>query len=93
MIYSFIRGDLETANILKFTRLKIIPIVNPDGYEYVRQSFINNENIDRVEDFIKNRNTNGASCSIDLAGVNLRNNYPYKFGEDNLGSEPSNHCQ
>jgi hypothetical protein len=54
----------------------IVPVVNPDGYEYSHTT-------DRF--WRKNRRVNG-NASV---GVDLNRNHAYRWGADNLGSSPS----
>jgi len=35
-IMLFLRGDQSTVNSLKLNSFTIFPLVNPDGYEYMR---------------------------------------------------------
>ena len=54
----------------------IVPVVNPDGYEYTHTT-------DRF--WRKNRRMNGNGT----IGVDLNRNHAYRWGEDNVGSSPS----
>ncbi|MHC4375401.1 MAG: M14 family zinc carboxypeptidase [Planctomycetota bacterium] len=56
-----------------------IPVVNPDGYEYNRQTNPNGGGLWR-----KNRRNNGDGTF----GVDLNRNYPFQWGYDNFGSSP-----
>ncbi|KAK7066505.1 hypothetical protein SK128_028649 [Halocaridina rubra] len=54
----------------------IVPLLNPDGYEYSRNN---------VSNWIKNRvNTTNENCT----GANIDRNYSYKFGEAGSSLEP-----
>jgi hypothetical protein len=68
--------------------------MNPDGYEYVRLTYIaqNYTSSSLLEAYVKNADTRGSICPASEVGVSLRNNYPYKFGVDEIGSEGSNPC-
>eukprot|EP00347_Sterkiella_histriomuscorum_P017644 403348551 len=94
LIYQFFRGDQSAANLLKLNALRIYPLMNPDGYEYVRQSFLN-QNYSTSYDlssFIKNRNGRSTLCPNTQLGVSIRNNYDYKFGVDDIGSDGDSEC-
>lgn len=54
----------KTNFCITFILYSIIPLVNPDGYEYVRQSYItsNYTTIDTLENFLKNRNLYNNKC-------------------------------
>ncbi len=56
-----------------------IPVVNPDGYEYNRQTNPSGGGLWR-----KNRRNNGDGTF----GVDLNRNYPFQWGYDNFGSSP-----
>lgn len=74
---------------IKNFKYRIIPIVNPDGYEYVRQAFNNGNysNLESLENYLKNRNANvNANCPDLQIGTNIRNNFAFEFGYDNIGS-------
>ncbi|NQU47977.1 MAG: zinc carboxypeptidase [Planctomycetes bacterium] len=64
---------IETRNVL------VIPIVNPDGYEYNRQTNPNGGGMWR-----KNRRNNGSNY-----GVDLNRNYSYEWGSQWNGSSGS----
>lgn len=56
-----------------------IPVVNPDGYEFNRQTNPGGGGLWR-----KNRRNNGDGTF----GVDLNRNYPFQWGFDNFGSSP-----
>jgi hypothetical protein len=51
----------------------IVPVLNPDGFEYVEFNDVN---------WRKNRRNNGGG----IFGVDLNRNYDYQWGHDNIGS-------
>lgn len=69
--------DPEVTYLVNNRELYFIPVLNPDGYEYNRQTNPNGGGMWR-----KNRRDNGGG----VFGVDLNRNYGYKWGYDNLGS-------
>ena len=69
--------DPEITQLVDNNEFFIIPIVNPDGYEYNRQTYPAGGGMWR-----KNRHNNGDGSY----GVDLNRNYPYFWGYDNSGS-------
>ncbi len=70
--------DKRVKNILDTTEVWIVPVVNPDGYEYTHT----NERLWR-----KNLNDNDGDGEITLAdGVDLNRNYAGNWGRDEEGS-------
>ncbi len=71
-------GNDPLADFLVNEReIYFVPCVNPDGYEYNRQTNPGGGGMWR-----KNRRNNGGGTM----GVDLNRNYPYKWGYDNSGS-------
>jgi murein tripeptide amidase MpaA len=58
------KGDPHVTQLLGHYEVHIMPMVNPDGYEYSHTT-------DRM--WRKNRNPNGGAC----VGVDLNRNYDY----------------
>ena len=71
--------DIHIRQLIDTTELCFIPCVNPDGYEYNRQTAPNGGGMWR-----KNRrdNQNGSY------GVDLNRNFGYQCGYDDIGSSP-----
>ncbi|HUT99711.1 MAG TPA: M14 family zinc carboxypeptidase [bacterium] len=67
--------DATVTNIVDNREVWIVPIVNPDGYQYVRDYYYN---------WRKNRRDNGDGTW----GVDNNRNYTYKWGYDDYGSDP-----
>jgi hypothetical protein len=67
--------DDEATEIINNRELYFLPVVNPDGYEYNRQTNPNGGGMWR-----KNRRSGG--------GVDLNRNWGYMWGYDNSGSSP-----
>jgi hypothetical protein len=63
-------------------------MMNPDGYEYLRASYIqkNYTSIDVIQNIVKNRDNIDSDCIDVSVGVSLRHNYLFDFGLDNTGS-------
>ncbi len=70
--------DPDATDIVDNRQVWIIPIINPDGYEYNRQTNPNGGGMWR-----KNRRNNGGSY-----GVDNNRNYTFMWGYDNSGSSP-----
>jgi murein tripeptide amidase MpaA len=68
-------SDDEVTDIVDNREVWIIPVVNPDGYQYV---------YDVYDMWRKNRRDNGYSY-----GVDLNRNYTYRWGWDDSGSSPN----
>jgi len=68
-------SDDEVNNIVNNREVWIIPVVNPDGLEYVFNTY---------DMWRKNRRNNGGGTW----GVDPNRNYEYKWGYDNSGSSP-----
>jgi hypothetical protein len=82
LIHSFHHGELRLINLLKLRHIWLVPFLNVDTYKYI-QSY--SGSISDVQFMVKNRKS-GGSWNILEIGVNLLNNYGYKWGEDNFGS-------
>lgn len=67
--------DPEVTDIVDNREVWIVPVVNPDGYEYV---------YDVYDMWRKNRRDNGGSY-----GVDLNRNYTYRWAWDDSGSSPN----
>lgn len=72
--------DPEATYLVNNRELYFIPCVNPDGYEYNRQTNPNGSGMWR-----KNRRVNGDGSF----GVDLNRNFGYMWGYDNSGSSPT----
>jgi hypothetical protein len=70
--------DPAVTYLVDNREIYFVPCVNPDGYEYNRQTDPNGGGFWR-----KNRRNNGGSY-----GVDLNRNFSYKWGYDNSGSSP-----
>lgn len=68
----------EATYLVNNREMYFVPCVNPDGYEYNRQTNPNGGGMWR-----KNRRNNGGSF-----GVDLNRNFGYMWGYDNNGSSP-----
>ncbi len=69
-------SDPEVTSLIDDREIWIVPILNPDGHQYV---------VDVDPWWRKNRRPNPDSTSI---GVDLNRNYGYKWGIDDIGSSP-----
>lgn len=67
--------DSRITDLVDNREFYIIPVVNPDGREYV----------EHVGDWRKNRRDNGDGTY----GVDLNRNYGYMWGYDDIGSSPN----
>lgn len=72
--------DPLVTHIINNRELYFVPCVNPDGYEYNRQTNPNGGGLWR-----KNRRDNGDGCY----GVDLNRNYSFGYGYNNSCSSPS----
>jgi len=68
--------DDTVTDIVDGREVWIVPMVNPDGYEYVRNYY---------DMWRKNRRDNGGG----IFGVDNNRNYPYMWGYDDYGSSPN----
>ncbi|MCI5054784.1 MAG: T9SS type A sorting domain-containing protein [Flavobacteriales bacterium] len=75
-------SDSRVQYIVNNRELYFVPMVNPDGYEYNRQTDPNGGGLWR-----KNRRNNGSGCF----GVDLNRNYSFEFGH-NSSCASSNTC-
>mgnify|MGYP005842129017 CR=1 FL=1 len=71
--------DPEATYLVNNREIYCVPCVNPDGYEYNRQTNPNGGGYWR-----KSRRNNGNGCY----GIDLNRNFGYKWGYDNNGSSP-----
>ena len=89
--------DARVTSLLKKTRLIFVPIVNVDGFEYSRESQVQNSNLGAVNGFEgywrKNRRSlTGVTVPAprpvnpDAYGVDPNRNYSYLWGDGNGGS-------
>jgi hypothetical protein len=67
--------DPEATSLVDNHEIFFMPVVNPDGYEYNRQTYPSGGGMYR-----KNKNPNG--------GVDLNRNFGYMWGYDDIGSSP-----
>jgi len=75
-IKSLLENDAVDSTYLDTFNIYILPMANPDGYEYSRGP-------DRL--WRKNRSdNNGAQCK----GVDLNRNWPFHYGESGVSSVP-----
>lgn len=72
--------DPEVTYLVNNREMYFIPCLNPDGYEYNRQTNPNGGGLWR-----KNRRNNGDGTF----GVDLNRNFGYMWGYDNTGSSPT----
>lgn len=79
-ILQYYSTDAEIQAIVDQTELYFIPVLNPDGYEYNRQTNPNGGGMWR-----KNRRNNGNGTY----GVDLNRNYGFQWGYNNTGSSPT----
>ncbi len=81
LIDAYKRGDRRIRRLLDDTEVWIIPVANPDGYEY---TFTEGQRLWR-----KNlRDNDGDGQITDADGVDLNRNFDYRWGYDNEGSSP-----
>ncbi len=73
--------DPQIQAMVNETELYIVPCLNPDGYIFNEENYLNGGNIF----WRKNRRDNGDGTY----GVDLNRNYGYEFGFDNNGSSPN----
>lgn len=89
--YGYYNNHTFALNMLNSTVLYFVPVVNVDGFKYISQVF---ENTGQLKYIRKNRNdgrVDGYSPCLEdeYLGVDLNRNYDFKFGEDNVGSNPN----
>lgn len=72
--------DPQVQAMVNETELYLIPCLNPDGYIFNEENYINGGSIF----WRKNRRDNGDGSF----GVDLNRNYGYEFGYDDIGSSP-----
>ncbi len=71
--------DPQVQYLINNREIYFVPVVNPDGYEYNRQTNPNGGGLWR-----KNRRVNAGGCT----GVDLNRNYGFEFAHDNSCSSP-----
>lgn len=76
--------DPEVTDLVNNNELWFVPVLNPDGYEYNRQTYPDGGGMWR-----KNRRDNGDGTF----GVDLNRNYGFKWGYDDIGSSPVTNSQ
>ncbi|MEE9554675.1 MAG: IPTL-CTERM sorting domain-containing protein [candidate division Zixibacteria bacterium] len=76
--------DPVATEIVDNRELFFLPVFNPDGYEYNRQTSPNGGGMWR-----KNRRDNGDGTY----GVDLNRNWGYMWGYDNIGSSPDTYSE
>lgn len=85
LIHGFHQNDGDIVNLLKLRHIWFVPFLNIDTYKYI-QSYTGD--LSDLNTLVKNRKSIEA-CSDLQTGVNLANNYDYKWGTDNFGSTDS----
>ena len=81
LIDGYERGDKRIRRLLDENELRIVPVANPDGYDY---SFTEGQRLWR-----KNLRDNDNSGTVTPGdGVDLNRNWDYRWGYDNEGSSP-----
>jgi len=76
LVTGYGKGDLMAVNLLNYFEFHILPVMNPDGYEYSRSTY-------RM--WRKNRAQNaGSSCP----GVDLNRNWGFHWMEGGASSNP-----
>ena len=73
--------DRKIFNLVNSKELWIVPVANPDGYDY---TFTEGQRLWRKN--LRDNNANGTTEPGD--GVDLNRNFAYKWGYDNEGSSP-----
>lgn len=71
--------DVQVNFLVDHREIYFVPVVNPDGYEYNRQTNPNGGGFWR-----KNRNPNDGNC----VGVDLNRNYSFAYANNNSCSSP-----
>ena len=85
LIHGFHNNDPQIVNLLKLRHVWFVPYLNLDSYKYI-QSYAGN--VADLNDLLKNRKVI-SNCSDLQTGVNLMNNYEFRWATDNFGSSDS----
>ena len=74
--------------MLENSALIFIPLVNPDGVQYIETTWKNTQKFEYIR---KNRNIYDGmqQCTAEYQGVDLNRNYDYMFAHDSYGSSDS----
>ncbi|RJQ79000.1 hypothetical protein D5S17_11330 [Pseudonocardiaceae bacterium YIM PH 21723] len=75
--------DAAITTLLDTTEVWLIPIVNPDGVDYVQQGGANMGQR-------KNRDAENGSCAGATVGIDLNRNWGFKWGQGGSSSSPCN---
>jgi len=79
--------DPNLTYLVNSREIWFVPVVNPDGYEYNRQAWINTGSFGLWRKNLRDNNGDFAITSAD--GVDLNRNFGYRWGHDNIGSSPT----
>lgn len=79
--------DPDLTYLVNSREIWFVPVVNPDGYEYNRQNWINTGSFGLWRKNL--RDNNGDFVITNADGVDLNRNFGFRWGHDNIGSSPT----
>ena len=79
--------DPNLTYLVDSRELWFIPVVNPDGYEYNRQTWVGSGSFGLWRKNLRDNNGDFTITSAD--GVDLNRNFGFNWGWDNIGSSPT----
>eukprot|EP00826_Nyctotherus_ovalis_P045762 TRINITY_DN5095_c0_g4_i2.p1 TRINITY_DN5095_c0_g4~~TRINITY_DN5095_c0_g4_i2.p1 ORF type:complete len:240 (+),score=44.06 TRINITY_DN5095_c0_g4_i2:526-1245(+) len=87
VIYSALKNETDTVELLASTNLYFVPIVNVDTLAYISEEFRKTKKIPLAR---KNRHAyEQKSCmSMDDIGVDLSRNFGFRYGQEGSSSDP-----
>ncbi|HEX7879721.1 MAG TPA: M14 family metallopeptidase, partial [Candidatus Eisenbacteria bacterium] len=77
-------SDPDLTYLVNARELWFVPVVNPDGYEYNRTTWVNSGSFGLWRKNLRDNNGDFAITSAD--GVDINRNFGYRWGYDNIGS-------
>ncbi|MDZ4806272.1 MAG: M14 family zinc carboxypeptidase, partial [Candidatus Eisenbacteria bacterium] len=79
--------DPNLTCLVNSRELWFVPVVNPDGYEYNRQTWVSTGAFGLWRKNLRDNNGDFTITSAD--GVDLNRNFGFRWGHDNIGSSPT----
>jgi hypothetical protein len=79
-------SDPDLTCLVNTREMWFVPVVNPDGYEYNRTTWINTGSFGFWRKNLRDNDANGTITGAD--GVDINRNFGFRWGHDNIGSSP-----
>lgn len=86
LLFDYVQNDTATLDLLTYTTILVIPILNVDGYQAISDYFTKYGNFTYIRKNRHSYSTQTTACPLGLQGVDLDRNYGYAFAYDDLGS-------